>query len=44
MFDMKKIGGYLSRLRKNADMTQMEFADRLNLKNKEKHILVRDNK
>lgn len=31
MFDIKKFGGYLSRLRKKADMTQMEFADRLNL-------------
>ncbi|MDE6169405.1 MAG: helix-turn-helix domain-containing protein [Acetatifactor sp.] len=31
MFDVKKFGGYLSRLRKNADMTQMELADRLNL-------------
>lgn len=31
MFDIKKFGGYLSRLRRNADMTQMELADRLNL-------------
>lgn len=31
MFDTKKFGGYLSRLRKNADMTQTELADRLNL-------------
>ena len=31
MFDTQKFGGYLSRLRKNADMTQMELADRLNL-------------
>ncbi|HBL85007.1 MAG: hypothetical protein A2Y17_07240 [Clostridiales bacterium GWF2_38_85] len=31
MFDTKKFGGYLSRLRKNADMTQSELADRLNL-------------
>ena len=31
MFDTKKFGGYLSHLRKNADMTQMELADRLNL-------------
>lgn len=31
MFDIKKFGGYLSRLRKKADMTQMELADRLNL-------------
>ena len=31
MFDIKKFGGYLSCLRKNADMTQMELADRLNL-------------
>ncbi len=31
MFDTKKFGGYLSRLRKKADMTQMELADRLNL-------------
>lgn len=31
MFDTKKFGGYLSRLRKNADMTQVELADRLNL-------------
>ena len=31
MFDIKKFGGYLSQLRKKADMTQMELADRLNL-------------
>lgn len=31
MFDTKKFGGFLSRLRKNADMTQVELADRLNL-------------
>ena len=31
MFDTKKFGGYLSHLRKNADMTQMELAYRLNL-------------
>lgn len=31
MFDTKKFGGYLSRLRKAADMTQSELADRLNL-------------
>jgi len=31
MFDTKKFGGYLSRLRKNADMTQTELADQLNL-------------
>ena len=31
MFDIKKFGGYLSCLRKNADMTQMELADKLNL-------------
>lgn len=31
MFDTKKFGGYLSRLRKNADMTQAEVADRLNV-------------
>lgn len=31
MFDTKKFGGYLSRLRKNADMTQSELADRLYL-------------
>ena len=31
MFDTKKFGGYLSRLRQNADMTQIELADRLNL-------------
>lgn len=31
VFDTKKFGGYLSHLRKNADMTQMELADRLNL-------------
>ena len=31
MFDIKKFGGYLSSLRKKADMTQMELADRLNL-------------
>lgn len=31
MFDTRKFGGYLSRLRKNADMTQSELADRLNM-------------
>lgn len=31
MFDTKKFGGYLSRIRKNADMTQSELADKLNL-------------
>ena len=31
MFDITKFGGYLSRLRKNADMTQSELADRLNV-------------
>ena len=31
MFDIKKFGGYLSSLRKKADMTQMELADKLNL-------------
>ena len=31
MFDTRKFGGYLSRLRKNADMTQSELADKLNL-------------
>jgi len=31
MFDTKKFGGYLSRLRKKADMTQTELADLLNL-------------
>lgn len=31
MFDTKKFGGYLSRLRKNTDMTQSELADKLNL-------------
>lgn len=31
MFDIRKFGGYLSCLRKKADMTQMELADRLNL-------------
>lgn len=31
MFDTKKFGGYLSRLRKKADMTQSELADQLNL-------------
>ena len=31
MFDTKKFGANISRLRKNADMTQMELADRLNL-------------
>ncbi|MDD2267919.1 MAG: helix-turn-helix transcriptional regulator [Eubacteriales bacterium] len=29
MFDTKKFGGYLSRLRKNADMTQSELAEKL---------------
>lgn len=31
MFDITKFGGYLSRLRKNADMTQSELADKLNV-------------
>lgn len=31
MFSTKKFGGYLSRIRKNADMTQSELADKLNL-------------
>ena len=31
MFNTQKFGGYLSRLRKNADMTQSELADKLNL-------------
>lgn len=31
MFDTQKFGGYLSRLRKNADMTQAEVADKLNV-------------
>lgn len=31
MFDTKKFGAYISRLRKNADMTQSELADKLNL-------------
>ncbi len=31
MFDTKKFGGFLSQLRKKADMTQVELADRLNL-------------
>lgn len=31
MFDTRKFGGYLSRLRKTADMTQSELADKLNL-------------
>ena len=31
MFDTKKFGGYLSKLRKNADMTQSELADKLYL-------------
>ena len=31
MFDTKKFGGYLARLRKRADMTQSEVADRLNV-------------
>jgi transcriptional regulator with XRE-family HTH domain len=31
MFDTKKFGGYISRLRKNADITQSELADKLNL-------------
>lgn len=31
MFDISKFGGYLSRLRKKADMTQAELADKLNL-------------
>lgn len=31
MFDTRKFGGYLSRLRKKADMTQSELADRLNV-------------
>lgn len=31
MFDTQKFGGYLCRLRKRADMTQAEVADRLNV-------------
>ncbi len=31
MFSIEKFGSFLSRLRKNADMTQSELADRLNL-------------
>ncbi len=31
MFNAKKFGGYVSRLRKNADMTQSELANRLSL-------------
>jgi len=31
MFDTKKFGAYISRLRKNADMTQSELAERLQL-------------
>ncbi|MEA4832620.1 hypothetical protein SDC9_145911 [bioreactor metagenome] len=31
MFDTKKFGGYVSKLRKNSDMTQSELAERLNL-------------
>ena len=31
MFDIAKFGGYLSRLRKQADMTQSELADKLNV-------------
>lgn len=31
MFDTRKFGGFLSQLRKNADMTQSELADKLNL-------------
>lgn len=31
MFDTRKFGGYLSRLRKKADMTQSELADKLNV-------------
>lgn len=31
MFNTKKFGGYLSKLRKNADMTQSELAEKLNL-------------
>lgn len=31
MFDLKKFGAYISRLRKKADMTQSELAEQLNL-------------
>ena len=31
MFDIKRFGAYISRLRKKADMTQSELAERLNL-------------
>ncbi len=31
MFDTRKFGAFLARLRKNADMTQSELADKLNL-------------
>ena len=31
MFDTQKFGGYLARLRKRADLTQSEVAERLNV-------------
>ena len=31
MFDIQKFGGFLSKLRKNADMTQSELAEKLNV-------------
>ncbi len=31
MFNITKFNGYLSRLRKNADMRRSEFADKLNV-------------
>ena len=31
MFDTRKFGAFLARLRKNADMTQSRLADKLNL-------------
>ncbi len=31
LFDTQKFGGYLARLRRQADMTQSEVADRLNV-------------
>ena len=31
MFDIRKFGKYISALRKKADMTQTELADRINV-------------
>lgn len=41
MFNTKKFGGYLSCLRKGADMTQSELGERLNLTRQAMKMLQR---